>query len=307
MDSIDARIFCEMAFQELSYRTFADRHVSPAEIGKKLGLDEKTVRVRVRKMEDTGFVKYYQTVPNFALFGFRSISTHRFEAPNLSTKFAVVENAHGVPGLIEALDYLGPFLLMEIAGKSTADAEAVAKGVANRYELDLKNLGSRAVKEPLLKLDRLDWQVIQELRYDAQSAIKEIASAVSATPRMIGYRITKLLDSGAMSIRPVIDAQKQEGLIFYELEVLIEETKHAFVSSSLRRKFGDRLWSMKNKSTSLMVASLFGFTLGDPENSVRETIRIDGVRRCSLFVLKEVIEPKQSSWVDALIEKSVSG
>jgi len=306
LDSIDARIFCEIAFQELSYKTFVERHVSPAEIGKKLDLDEKTVRIRVRRMENSGFIKYYQVHPNIALFGFRSITSYRFKAPNLATKFVIVENIHQIPGLIEGLDYLGPFLLIEIAGKSSSEAEETAKALANRYELDLKNLGSRVVKEPLLKLDCLDWEVIQELRYNAQMTIKEIAAAASATPRIVGYRIAKLLGSGAVSIRAVIDAQKQEGLIFYDLEIVVEEAKQGAVTNSLRNKFGERIWSMKNKSASVIIASLFGFTLGDPENSVRETIRINGVRRCSLFVLKEIVEPKRSNWLDLLIERQIS-
>ncbi len=235
MDSTDIRIFCEMAFQELSYNVFMDRRVSPAEIGKKLGLDEKTVRVRVRRMENCGFIKYYQVMPNLALFGLRSMGSYRFEALNLSTKFVLVETVHEVPGLIETLDYLGPFLSMEIAGVSTVDVEDIARALAKRYELNLKSLGSKAVREPLSKLDRLDWQVIHKLRYDAQSGAKEIASAISATPRMVGYRISKLLDSGAISIRAVIDPQKQEGLIFYELEVATDEAKHAAVARSLRK------------------------------------------------------------------------
>ncbi len=295
-----------MAFGELSYSVFTGRHVSPADIGKKLGLDEKTVRVRVRKMENSGFIKYYQAMPNVALFGLRSMGSYRFEALNLSTKFAVVETVHEIPGLIETLDYLGPFLSMEIVGVSTPDVQETAQALAKRFELNLKNLGSRVVTEPLTKLNRLDWQVIQRLRYDAQSGAKEIARTLSSTPRMVGYRISKLLNSGAISIRAVINAQKQEGLIFYEMEVAINEAKHATVAKSLREKFEKRLWSMTTPSPGVIVISLFGFTLGEPENSAMETLKMEGVRRCSLFVLKEVIEPRPPSWVDALIEKKIS-
>ncbi len=64
---------------------------------------------------------------------------------------------------------------------------------------------------------------------------------------------------------------------------------------------------MKTPSSSIIVVSLFGFTLGEPEKAVVETLQMEGVRRCSLFILKEVIEPRRSSWVDALIERKISG
>ncbi len=306
MDSTDVRIFCEMAFRDLNYSAFADRHVSPADVGRKLGLDVKTVRVRVQKMEDSGFIKYYQATPNLALFGLRSMGSYRFEALNLSTKFVIVQSAHEIPRLIETMDYLGPFLSATIAGASTEEVREVAEGLARRYELNPKSLANRVVREPLSKLDRLDWQLIEKLRYDALSSTKEIAGALSVTPRMVGYRISRLLASGALFIRALIDAQKQEGLIFYEMEVAVEESSHAGVVKRLREKHGERLWSMGYPSAGAILANLFAFTLGEPEKSVMETLRIEGVKRCSLFILKEVIEPKRLSWVDALIKEKIA-
>ena len=54
MDAKDVRIFCEMAFKSPKFNAFRDRHISPSGIGRNIGLDEKTVRVRVRRMEDEG-------------------------------------------------------------------------------------------------------------------------------------------------------------------------------------------------------------------------------------------------------------
>lgn len=306
MDAKDVRIFCEMAFRDLSYKAFADGHVSPVEVGRKLGLDGKTVRVRVRKMEESGFIKYYQAMPNFALFGLRSMGSFRFEALNLTTKFSVLQSIHEVQGLVEASDYLGPFLSATIAGETSEEVQKVADGLSMRYELSQKSLGSRAVREPLSKLDGLDWQTIQKLRYEAKSTTKDIAYALSATPRMVSYRITKLLNSGAVTIRAVIDAQKQEGLIFYELEIGVNEESRATVVRQLKDRFGEGLWSMNNAVPGVILASFFCFTLGEPERSAIDTLKIEGVRRCSLYVLKEVLEPRRSSWVDALIEQKVS-
>lgn len=86
MDAKDVRIFCEIAFKGLDYDSFTDRRVSPLTIGRKLGLDEKTVRVRIKKMEDDGFIKYYQAMPSLAPFQLKNMNTYRFEALNIATK-----------------------------------------------------------------------------------------------------------------------------------------------------------------------------------------------------------------------------
>jgi DNA-binding Lrp family transcriptional regulator len=79
LDSMDVRIFVEMAFRDPSYEEFEQRHPSAAELGKKLGVDKKTVSTRINRMEESGFIRYYQTTPNLALFGMQVVSLFRFE------------------------------------------------------------------------------------------------------------------------------------------------------------------------------------------------------------------------------------
>ncbi len=306
MDAKDVRIFCDIAFRDLSYNATTQRHVSSLEIGRKLGLDEKTVRVRVKQLEHAGFIKYYQAMPSLGLLGLRSVSLYRFEALNLATKNKVLQAVHQVPHVVEAFDYIGPVVAVDIAGATTQDVKGTADGIAGRFELTELNLGERAVRDPHVALDRMDWQLIQRLRYDARSTTKDIAKSLSITPRMAEYRINKLLDSGAVLIRAVINTQKQAGLIFYELEVSVEESKRATVVTSLREKFGEKLWSVSSPAPGLVLASLFGFTLGEPEESAIAVLTVHGVKYCSLLMLKEVLEPRRPNWMDRLIEEKLA-
>ena len=219
------RIFCEIAFKGLDYDSFTDRRVSPLAIGRKLGLDEKTVRVRVKKMEDDGFIKYYQAMPSLALFQLKNMNTYRFEALNIATKHRVIGHVQELPFIVEAIDYLGQVVSVSISGTSSEEIDHVASGLANRFELYKWILGRRTIKEPVSVADRLDWQIIQELRYDALSGVKELSESLSITPRMVEYRIKKLLSSEMLLVRAIINSQKQQGLIFYELEMSVDETK----------------------------------------------------------------------------------
>lgn len=294
-----------MAFKNPSYNSFTHRHVSPSEIGRKLGLDEKTVRVRIMKMEDSGFIKYYQAMPSLALFGLKNMGTYRFEAVNIVTKHEVVNNINQALYIVEAFDYLGPSLSVTIAGISPRDVQQVADGLAKRFELNKMNLGDRVVREPLFQPDKLDWEIIQGLRYEARSATKDLAHALSITPRMVEYRITKLLDSGALLVRTVINPQRQEGLVFYELEMSVEEAKQPTVIKRLKETYGEKLWSWHTSTADLILVNLFSFTLREPEETVMNTLKLDGVRLCLLFILKEIIEPRRPNWMDNLIKQKI--
>jgi DNA-binding Lrp family transcriptional regulator len=306
LDAKDVRIFCEIAFKGLDYDSFTDRRVSPLAIGRKLGLDEKTVRVRVKKMEDDGFIKYYQAMPSLALFQLKNMNTYRFEALNIATKHRVIQYIQELPFIVEAIDYLGQIVSVSISGTSSEEIDQVASGLANRFELYKWILGSRIMKESVSVADRLDWQIIQELRYDALSGVKELSESLSMTPRIVEYRIKKLLGSGMLLVRAITNSQKQQGLIFYELEMSVDETKQYEVIKRLSEIYAEKLWSVRTLAAGVVLGNFFAFTLAEPEEAYVNTLKLGGVRSCSLFIFKETVEPKRPNWMDRLIEQKIA-
>jgi len=168
--------------------------------------------------------------------------------------------------------------------------------------LGIAVLGSMAIKEPVFRIDNLDWQIIMGLRYDARSSDRDLAESLSVTDRMVRYRISKLLRSGASRTKAVIDPRKQAGLVFYELELAIDPQRRGSISKWLEEKHGDELWNLTSPMADVILASLFCFTIAEPEASALEALELEGVKRCRLFILKEVIEPKRPNWIDSLIE-----
>jgi DNA-binding Lrp family transcriptional regulator len=306
LDAKDVRIFCEIAFKGLDYDSFTDRRVSPIAIGRKLGLDEKTVRARVKRMEENGFIKYYQAMPSLALFQLKNMNIYRFEALNISTKHRVIDHVQELPFIVETIDYLGQVVSVSIAGTSSEEIDQVASGLANRFELYKWILGSRIIRKPVSVADRLDWQIIKELRYDALSGVKELSESLSITPRMVEYRIKKLLASDMLLVRAMINSQKQQGLIFYELEISVEETKRYEVIKQLSEIYAKKLWSVRTVAARVLLANFFAFTLAEPEEAYVNTLQLEGVRSCSLFIFKETVEPERPNWTDYLIEQKIA-
>lgn len=304
MDAKDVRIFCEMAFGTTSFSIVRDRHVSPSAIGKAVGLDEKTVRVRISKMEREGFIKHYQVVPNLSLLGLKNTGSYRFEALNLATKRRVVEYTNEIPRVLETLDYLGPNVSISFAGSSPGEVQESAEGVAARFELSKWSLHEVRLRDCLYRMDGTDWRIIKEMRYSARRSTTDLAKALSITTRMAEYRIGRLLESGAMLVHASIDPRKQTGLVFYELELTVDEDDREVVVRMIAKKHGERLWSTMASGT-VMIASMFGFSLGEPEDSAIETAKFEGVKSCTLYVLKEAIEPRGPNWIDVEIEDRV--
>ena len=296
------RIFCEIAFRSPSYDVSNERRPSASEIGRKLRLDEKTVRSRIGQMERSGFIKYYQTTPDLTLFGMRDVGIFRFGTYNLATKFALIDKMQEVPRLVESADYIGLFSTASIAGASPEEVRREADALTKLFELSTIRIGDWKIRPSSARLDRLDWQIIKGLRYDARTSDKDLAEKLSVTVRVVGYRISRLLGSGAINLKAVINPQKQEGLIFYELEVFLKGQGQKEISRWLSQRFGGKLWNLVISTEGVILASLFCFSMAEPEESVMTVLRQEGVARCRLYILKEVLEPKKPNWIDSLIE-----
>ncbi len=309
MDANDVRIFCEMAFAGLNLDVSSSRHASFSAMGRKIGLDEKTIRLRIRRMEESGFIRYYQASPNLSLLGMKYQGSCRFEAMNVPTKYNALSFIQELFGIVWAYDYLGPTISVSIAGATQSDIALLIGQIAGRFELTRMSLGERTLGGlPKGSLDKLDWQIIQKLRYDAHQTAKGVADALSITQRMSEYRIEKLVQNGSINIRPLINPLRQEGVVFYELGVSIDTPNMAGTTNILTEKHKERIWSMYTAPNGTLVIDMFGFKLAEPEETAMELLTIEGVKWCSIAVLKEVIEPKRPNWIDNFIqEKTISG
>ena len=327
MDAKDIEIFCEMAFKYTDFNAPVERRISPSEIGKKVGLDEKTVRQRVKKMEEEGFVKYYQLIPNLALFYLQS-RMYGFQARDISLKHQAIESLRETPMVLEIMDTLGQGFSVTLAGSSSEAVQRLALETKNRLHL------GRAFKAvdwpvvtPTMSPNRLDWQIIQACRYDALCSASDIAEKLSITPRMVEYRITKLLESRACFIKAMIDVQSQKGIIFYNMALFVDETVQS-LPNALKDLHGEKLWSLlpsrplstvflklglKERFFSVLMphggcvfANFFGDTPGESEQALMKTLKLKGVKRAYMSITKEWIEPRRPTWIDKLIEQKIS-
>ncbi len=307
LDAKDVRIFCEMAFKYLDYNAFTERHVSASDIGKKLGLDEKTVRLRVRKMEEDGFIKYYEAIPNPALFGLKSMGMYIFQTEDIPSKYDALKYIRQSPWIVEAFDAVGPTFSVTLAGASQEEVQNIVDEMTGKLRLKTGiKIGDRVARPPLSSPNRLDWRIIQKLRYDAVCPTKEIADALSITPRMAEYRITKLLQSGAFFIRALINAQQQHGLIFYGLILFVDEARKSTLIKEMRDFYGEKVWAMFMPMSGVVGVNLFGFTPGEPEEAVMRALKLEGVKQASFSLFKELIEPQRPNWTDRLIEERIT-
>jgi DNA-binding Lrp family transcriptional regulator len=308
LEVLDVRIFCEMGFKYFDYDRYSERRISPTQIGKTLGVSEKTVRLRVKKMEDGGFIKYYQAMPNLRLFGLNEICSCHFDAPDVQAKSAAIEHLLKAPSVVEVDDFLGPRIMVGVACTSAEEAGKAAPEMASKVGLIALPGGmERKIRASTIQPNNLDWRLIRELRYDALRETKDIAESLYITYRMAEYRIERLLESGALFVVAPLNPRHLQGIILYYLVLIVDPAKYSNLLSQLQEKHGEKLWHLRTPNSQTILAALLSSNSGEPEDEQLAASRMDGVRQCVLLVHKEKLEPERPSWIDRAIDTKIEG
>ena len=301
MDANDVRIFCALAISGPPDPIATNPPPGIGRVARSLGLDEKTVRVRLRRLEEARFIKYYQAAPDLTLLGMRAELTCRFDAVNIATKMEALSYAPGVPGMVEALDFLGSSFFVTVAAPSFAGALDAQKSIAHRFELDRYEQGRRELDPNPAVLLPVDWRIVQRMRYDARAPLSDVAASLGITPRMVRYRLGRIRVGGAVTIRPMIDARRLRGLVVFRLVVTPARGAGDELLTPLRRHLGHTVWAVRRSVAGPILLDMFGTGLADPEDSVLKALEVDGVEACHALILKEILEPAPESWIDRTI------
>jgi DNA-binding Lrp family transcriptional regulator len=306
MDEKDVKIFCEMGFKYYNY-TGKNRRPSPKEIGAKLGLDEKTVWSRVRRMESEGFIQSYRAIPNPVLFGLPLLCTYGLRAPNVIAKRTATQKLREASGVLDIGDFLGETIGVTLVAASEEDATKRIKELSEQTGLPgMPFIPPRRFPTPTPTPNKLDWQLIKALRYNAIRPTSEVSEELTITHRTAEYRISRLLESQVLFVRAFINAKDPKGIILYSLYLELEEGAHEMAKRELLLKYKDRLWFEFSPPAPMLFMNLFATSIGEPEDELLETLSHPGVRSGSLTIIKGWIEPKAPSWIDRMVEDKIA-
>lgn len=306
MDSLDLKICCQISYRYMNYGSYVGRHISPREIADKLGVSERTVRLRIRGMEKSGFIKYYQAVPNLKLFGIGSMEMYNFEAIDVQSKREALQYVLGRAAVLTVSDYVGPFFTTTMTGASTSEIAGLVTKLSDELKLARSvKLNERNLVDAGLLPNRLDWQILKRLRYDALCPGKEIANSLSISYRMVEYRISKMLASRVFFLKGMIDFQ-QPGIVFYALYLQVDPASQIDVLKKFNQMHSESLWSVIKPRDGAIVGMLASETPGGAEEALVKTLGIEGVKQCQLRILKEWLEPRRPNWIDELVEEKIA-
>lgn len=264
-------------------------------IAAKLGVDEETVRNRVKHLRDIGFLLGYRLIPNPMLLG-RSFTSLRIEFPSRDSKEAAIPRLAQMDGVVNIGSTYDKSLLVTLLATPDQDFSKMT-GVEGEIS-PVPGLGLRTTK---FHMTRLDWEIVILLLRDAERKIDEIANELSVSTRTVKRRLNMMMSEAAIFTMPMVDLKKTEG-ISYQLRVQSEPGKKSEVEKSIVTKIGDVVFRASDSQN----GSVFGFTGANVAegNDILEWVKQQpGVRSATMTIAERVIQV--FDWIEAEVHRHV--
>ncbi len=225
---------------------------SYVEIASKLGVDEETVRNRVKHLRDSGFLLGYRLVPNPNLLG-RTFASLRIEFKDRESKQAAIPLLSKVEGVMNIGSTYDKSVLVTLFAGEDQDFSKLLTALGVEGEISsVPGLGLRTTN---FRMTGLDWEIVSLLLRDAERKLDEIAKQLKVSTRTVKRRLNMMMKENAIFTMPMVDLRKTEG-ISYQLRVVSEQDKKSEVEKSVAAKIGDVVFRASDSQN----GSVFGFT-----------------------------------------------
>jgi DNA-binding Lrp family transcriptional regulator len=266
------------------------------EIAAKLGVDEETVRNRVKHLRDTGFFLGYRLVPNPVLLG-RTFASLRIEFKDRESKQAAIPRLAQLDGVINMGSTYDKSVLVTLLADQDQDFSKLIVGLGVEGEVSwVPGLGVRSTR---FRMTRLDWEIVNLLLRDAERKLDDIAKQLNVSTRTVKRRLNMMMKETAIFTMPMVDLGKTEG-ISYQLRVQSEQGKKSEVEKSIVEKIGNVIFRASDSQN----GSVFGFTGANVAegNDILEWVKQQpGVNSASMTIAERVVQV--FDWIEREVER----
>lgn len=253
------------------------------EIASRLGVDEETVRNRIRNLRESGFLLGYRLVPNPVLLG-RTLASLRIEFKDRESKQASIQHLAKFDGVVNIGSTYDKSLLVTMLAEENQDfSKILERGV----EGEVSWVPGLGLNPTSFHMTRLDWEIVSLLLRDAERKLSEVAEQLRVSTRTVKRRLNLMMKEKAVFTMPVVDLRKTEG-ISYQLRIQSEPGKKLEVEKAVVARIGNVIFRASDSQN----GSVFGFTganVAEGSDILDWVKQQPGVRSASMTIVERVV------------------
>jgi DNA-binding Lrp family transcriptional regulator len=258
---------------------------SYVEVARNLGVDEETVRNRLKRLKESGFLVGWRLLPNpSSLLGRGFVMQHMtFDGP--VSKGKAISRLKQMDGVVVIASLYGADLLITLFD----DTERTASGRL----ATLRSKGGPAEWEGMrlpqtsFRMTPTDWRIVRLMLRNAEVSVSEVAAEVKVSVRTVKRRLDGMMAASAIFITPMIDQAKSTG-VSYQVMVEVEAARKSEVDRLVTSRIVNLVFRAADASDTL----IFGFS-GKNVSEGKELLdwltKQDGVESVRINTVEQVV------------------
>ncbi len=283
MDDLDVRIIKELGSPNWLQWNVRETYSS---IARRIGVDEETVRRRLKRAERLGSVTGWRMMVNPLSIRCRA-STIDLDVADEEGKAEAIAEVRRVDGVVKILDFRGRGLQTTLYHK---DGNALRE----KIELISSITGSKKVAawelvfpHPDVRMTAIDWQIVMAMLDDARKSLRDVSDSVGVSIRTVERRLMSMTEGRVVYLQGNPNFRMLAGLSCVFLVYCPDERRKKAaddaVVSKLRRS---ELSNTASKRYSTFV-TLYD-NLSEADDTATWIRGLDGVESVKLGIMNEL-------------------
>jgi len=187
-------------------------------VARKLRVDEVTVRNRIKRFQQSGFLKGWRLIVNPGLLGVRFAQLW-FDVRPPSAKDDLIRKLSLMHGVLAVSDSYGSSLalVMMYEGEVSAKKEfELILEMSNAQSLVRANIPFPVCP---IELSHTDWRIIKALQTDPRESYSVISREVGMSQKTVKRRLQRMIEERALFVIPSWNPKALDGAIIADLVV----------------------------------------------------------------------------------------
>lgn len=299
VDDLDVKIFRELGSASSLQWNVRETYSG---IARRIGVDEETVRRRIKKAEVLGSIICWKMMINPHLVGCEA-SGIDLEVDDESKKDRILHELRLFRGIVKILNFRGRELQITFYHSKDEFEERVRAIRSICSAPDEPIVWRMAFPQSLAKITVSDWKILLEMLDDARESLETVSKATGISVRTVTRRLTRLVDERGVYLQGVPNFQNFAGLSCVFLVVCPEVSKKKEVDQKILSSVS-RIEIVNTNSKNVSTFVTMFENLSQVDEVITYLQSLDGVSTVKMGIMKELIAVQD--WLKDEIEKRMA-
>jgi DNA-binding Lrp family transcriptional regulator len=269
------------------------------DIARRIGVDEETVRNRVKSLRETGFLVGWRLVPNPVLLD-RSPAFMFLSFQDREAKEDAISKLARLDGTIVVTSFYGNDALISLYDdEERSSAKEITKSGIRAQTVTTPGINMPAPLAP--KMTVTDWMIARAMIRNAEKSPEEIAKELKTSMRTVNRRLNSMMEERAIFIQPRVNL-KAGGGVSYQLIVHAKEDKKSEVDQLVATRIGNLIFRASMPENGL-IFGFIGSNVAEGTEILRWAKKIDGVSDARMNIVEDVVHV--FDWLEREIDKKI--